>query len=818
MADLGPVFTPNLLSPFDVSQIVESLVELRRKIITDPLTQRKNLLQERVGAVSRLKSLVISMLSSAQILASSTSYKVFRASLSNLTGSEDPKNILSASASSDAVQGVFDVQVNQIAQAWKVGSNIFSSADVTLSSLGISSGDKIVIKGVDTANAKVLNLDPNWTLKQLRDKINEMNVGLTAYIVNSGGGVQLVISASKTGEGREFISLANASGTPLQTLGFTTGGVSLKHNFTTYVTSDFFTKNDVAVGQLVGFSAGQAPSGTITVNGNSVSIDLNTMSLQDIKSAIESAAGAGSADVISDGGGFRLKINSTNVGWSDAGGLLVLETLGIMAEDFQNVVLQGKNAQIVIDGSQFSSPDNVFSPSETGITGITFNVLRASSDVIRVTVERDIDRIVGYAKNLVENWNKVVDFMREQARFDENKKSAGPLSGDFSLIATNSAMLRAFSGIIEFPQADGSFKRYTLSSLGFSIDREGKLSLSESKLREALMTDFDGAIYALTSVVNQKIQSGLFSSDTSPLNFSGEMLIEGKSIVVNTSDTLRDIALKINNAMDSVRAYVREVSGKYQLVVEKVGGGLPSLVEVSGNLLLDLQLASNSFKIKNQVNFTAVKTDLFFSDSSPVRNSLDSDTSSPDTVNGISGNIVIPLYGGGTISVSIDISSNSLQDIANNINSAAGGNIASVRSVTTSEGTKYYIEISGVDTDPTKWGGSPNLLQFLGLVKRDENKVSVHKGFAESLRINLSGLIGIKGEVTSSEDRFNRELTGVDTRLSRIEEELENYRVSLYTRWARANQLMQRTRRLLFFFQSIFSSLVQAANSPVRLT
>jgi Flagellar hook-associated protein 2 C-terminus. len=343
MAEIGNIFMPNILSQFDVSAIVESLVKLRQKILTDPLNTRKSLIQQKQEALLTLKNNLVELLASAQVLSSQISYKVFKPVLTNITGSENPSNIISVSAGPGAVASNFDVQVNQLAQAWKVSSAVFSSSSVTLSSLGVTSGEKIVIKGTDKANAKVLRLDPNWTISQLRDKINELNAGVTAYLVSEAGGVRLIIAGTKTGESREFMTLADVSGNALQDLGLTNGTLSRKYDTLPSGTyqSDAFTKKDEIVGSLLGLASGEAPSGTVTINGTPVSIDLNTMTLEDIKNAINASGSGATASIVEEGGTFRLKIDSVTSISDDNN---VLETLGVLAQNYSNVVTAGQNS------------------------------------------------------------------------------------------------------------------------------------------------------------------------------------------------------------------------------------------------------------------------------------------------------------------------------------------------------------------------------------------------------------------------------------------------------------------------------------------
>ncbi len=807
--DLGNIFMPNILSPFDVSSIVENLVKLRETTLKAPVEQRKASVQEKLDAVGVLRGLVLDLLATSQNLSLKITYNVFKANLSNITGTTPPEDILGVQLGTDAVQSTFDVQVNQLAQSWKVASATFSSADDTLGSLGIATGDIILLKGRDTENAKVLRLDSSWTIRDLRDRINELNVGVTAYIVNTGSGVQLVLSASQTGASREYLTLADVNSNALQLLGFTDGIQTQKYSI---LQSDAFTARDVVVGGLVGLNPGEAPSGTVLINGVGVNIDLNTMTLDDIAAAINSAVGAGTASVVEENGMYRLQLNATSV---DDNGTRVLETLGVVAQGFQNVVTAGQNAEISVDGTIYSSSDNTFTPDETGISGITFNAYRASTDVIRVEVQRNIDKILNYFNDFVDTWNSVIDFIREQTRFNPDTETSGPLAGDFVLLATESAMRRGFSGIVEVGQPDGTVKRYTIADLGFTFGEGGKLSFNSSKLRALLETDFESTVKALTSALTQKIASSTFASDTTALGITGEILVDGKSVVINSGDTLRDIALKINATVDSARAYIRDVPGGKQLVIESQTGGLANLVEVSGTPLVNLGLKNTNYEIKNLVNATTLNTDMFYSDTAVIRNSLDSDTTTQDTANNVSGNLIIPLSGGGSVTVNVDASTQSLQDIATNINNAAGSTIATVRSKIVGGETKYYIELTGVSTNPADWGGDDNVLQFLGILKKQENTIDVKSGFMEALRRSIDNLASPQGAIGATEDRYNTELTGIDQELEKIQVEVERYRAMLYERWGRANQLIARTMSIMRFLQVLNSAISQGIKNPL---
>jgi flagellar capping protein FliD len=99
-------------------------------------------------------------------------------------------------------------------------------------------------------------------------------------------------------------------------------------------------------------------------------------------------------------------------------------------------------------------------------------------------------------------------------------------------------------------------------------------------------------------------------------------------------------------------------------------------------------------------------------------------------------------------------------------------------------------------------------------LKKDENDESFDKGFAERLRENLAAVTGSRGAIGSTESRFQGELTGIDKDLERISKEIEEFRASLYQRWARANQLIAQMNNMLQFFRMLSSALIQGVSNP----
>ena len=232
-----------------------------------------------------------------------------------------------------------------------------SSATNVLQSLGLTSSDVSIKNGFanggrsaqflasDQAIGTLLNLSSSPTgtvtigdqqvdldltsdsLDDIRDKINAAApTGVTASVVSSNvGGLtryQLEIEGTTT--------LADSSGV-LEALGTLDSGGNISDKIITGTESDQFNSTTTAVGALLGL--GSAPSGTVTIGGESLALDLAADSLADIQTKINGLGISGvNATITSDSDEednalFSLRIDGTTDVTDDGN---VLETLGIV--------------------------------------------------------------------------------------------------------------------------------------------------------------------------------------------------------------------------------------------------------------------------------------------------------------------------------------------------------------------------------------------------------------------------------------------------------------------------------------------------------
>ena len=195
-----------------------------------------------------------------------------------------------------------------------------------------------------------------------------------------------------------------------------------------------------------------------------------------------------------------------------------------------------------------------------------------------------------------------------------------------------------------------------------------------------------------------KIRSDSFSDTTTALNLSGDIIINGKLITLDANDSLATIKNRINSADADVTATILDVSStEHYLILTSQDTGVSNSIDLvdanTSNILQSLGLLSSS-------ETTQDYSDQFTSDTTSVGTLL-------GLSSGLSGTVQI-----NGVNVSIDLSTDSLQDIATAINNADAGTTASVTSTTVDGTTMYRIELTGTNT----YTDSNNILETLGFV------------------------------------------------------------------------------------------------------
>ena len=491
MADAGGTSSVSgLFSGIDFRDTINKIIAVEG-LSADLLQFQIDEQRQKLAAWREFNTKLLSLKSAGDALNADTDFKTFTTN-STSSSSTEVEDLISVSTSTEAQPGNYTVEIQARAEALKLSSKTFASESTAL---GLSG--EFLINGI------AININSTDSLLDVRDAINNLNSGsnptkVTATIltVTVDSDYRLILTSDDTG--LDKFDLLDASSTNILESGgfnFITGTMSIKNSVSPDdAASDYFTSATSAVGSLTGLSS--APSDTIQINGINVVLNLNTMSITDVKTAIDNASIANISTSITskedDDGNtiYRIEIvDSTGTPtFTDAGN--VLEALGILESSATNELNAEADSTIVVDGITINRDSNLI---DDVIEGTTLNLLQAETGTtIEVNVARDIDSIITKMSAFIKAYNAVVQFVKQELQLDEDqvdedsKVIPGTLSGDSGLTSARSVARAAATGSITGLPDDLN----SLSKIGITVNSQGKLVLDKDDVSAALRKDF----------------------------------------------------------------------------------------------------------------------------------------------------------------------------------------------------------------------------------------------------------------------------------------------------------------------------------------
>lgn len=278
--------------------------------------------------------------------------------------------------------------------------------------------------------------------------------------------------ATKSSVNSDVLTVAAASNTPTGTFDVNVTGLARSYSIATQGVTD---------------SAAQIGTGTGNVsftlaNGTTHSIDLadGATSLEDIRSAVNSAQTDVQASIINDGSGspYRLVFSSASTGTDSAiaditfGGALA----GNVATDVSTEVA-ASNATLSVNGVAITSQTNVV---ENAIQGVTLSL--AKEGQAQVSITRDAESISGNVNDFVESFNELQQLITDMTKYDEGSQVAGQLLGDSGVRTIESRLRNLLSETVA-----SQFTK--LGDIGISRELGGKLKVDEEALANVVQND-----------------------------------------------------------------------------------------------------------------------------------------------------------------------------------------------------------------------------------------------------------------------------------------------------------------------------------------
>lgn len=193
-------------SGLDINSLVEQLVASERAPAQNRIDSKEAKLQAKLSAYGMLQSALSKFRTSVQDLTKISAFQTMKA-----TTSDD--EVVTATAAKGAQTGRFDITVSSLAESQSIASGAFAAKTT-----GVGSGSLVFRFGTVAADdgssfsqdadraAKTVNIDPGAnTLADIRDAVNDADIGVTASIINDGSGERLVFTADDTGAANGFV-------------------------------------------------------------------------------------------------------------------------------------------------------------------------------------------------------------------------------------------------------------------------------------------------------------------------------------------------------------------------------------------------------------------------------------------------------------------------------------------------------------------------------------------------------------------------------------------------------------------------------------
>ena len=454
-------------SDIDISGVITQLAQIRRKPV-QLLEQQQSVASKRLAAFQQLTARCLSLSTASSALSDGSAFE-------QVSSASSDGGTVAVSASPGAPVGSYRIEVSRLAQAQKV-----SSASVASASEALGYEGEVLING------HAIAIESDFTLVDIQDAINAAGAGVSASVL-TGSENEHYLRLNSLATGAEgAIEVKDVTGI-FEDLGLQDPGASTKHSIANGMASDALGGKLSPVTQVLGLTS--ALSGTVSVNGTDVAINLSTDSLEAIASAIDAVAGVTATveEVEADGvTQFQLQI----VGDSGAPTLVddgnVLEALGVQQKSFANEVDAAQDALLSIDGVSMTRSTNAV---DDAIEDVQLQLVQETDGTpVTVNIEADTDATVASVQKFVDAYNNVVGFINEHQSFDSEAETGGLLFGSSAVLQVETQLRDQVSGLVDTLGGD-----LTLGSqVGLSFNSRDEIVFDSSELLSKLRTDPEG--------------------------------------------------------------------------------------------------------------------------------------------------------------------------------------------------------------------------------------------------------------------------------------------------------------------------------------
>jgi flagellar hook-associated protein 2 len=536
MANFGALSSLGAGSGVLTYDVIDKLKNADKSAMVKPMEDKLDLLKKKESALSQFITIGSTVKTDIIDLADGT---LFAKVSTNVNG-----NSVSVEANDGVKPQSFSIDVTQLAQNDVYESNGFASLDSV-----IANDDAKISIGVGD-NISEISLSEGATLSDLRDAINNANIGISATIVDTGDDTnpyKLVLRADETGE--DNIIKFNYSN--IENLGL---------NATNYTSATFGSENDSVNG------SGSDQTFSITVNGTTYSMNVaDGTTVSDFIDALNNGD-------LKDSDGNSLKVNASynsdtgkiNFGIQAVGDISIDDTN--LNTDFNNNTdftnsnrLQtAQDALFKYDGVEITRSSNTVNDLIAGVS-IELN----STGLSNINISSNVNDMIDSVKKFVADYNAMISNLQSLTAYDKDAGTIGLFQGDSDFTMLESRFSNDIFGITKSSistKLDRNGNKYTVNTLmtaadlGFSMNKTGMISFNETKFKEA----FDN---------NQDLTTSLFSDIFTKLKTDFEINITGDNSSLNLlNNQIKD---EEDNMEKRISAMKKFLDSKYEIMASQ---------------------------------------------------------------------------------------------------------------------------------------------------------------------------------------------------------------------------------------------------------
>lgn len=378
--------------------------------------------------------------------------------------------------------------------------------------LGASDGATITITGenhfgTDLSPDYDLSITANTTVAHLIDAINEHFDGVATAVLKNG---EIRVTDHMSGTSGMEVSLSYDAGTGSTSLTLPTMAEDEEGGATpeslTLLTSTSFTQTQNAQSseiQVDGYPSGTAaevqtltpdvaPTGGhyhLSYLGQTTAEIAHDADVATIQSALEALSTVSSGDITVDGGANGLASGALTFTFLAAAGDVEMISIDDSALTGSTTAVSVVETTKGNDG-WISNNSNIVTDAMSGVTLILQDVNETdeSSEPIPVviTITRDTGAVTGKVKNMVDAYNTLMTYVKEETEYDDETKKMGELMGNTTVVFLKTQLREPFVGTATGFADDDLYTE--AREIGITVDGRGMLELDLDDLKSALNT------------------------------------------------------------------------------------------------------------------------------------------------------------------------------------------------------------------------------------------------------------------------------------------------------------------------------------------